>query len=129
MEWQELILTIFQVCIIPLLGVLTTFFVKWVNAKSAEIQTNIDDATLRKYMGMLTETIADCVVATNQTFVEALKAQGKFDEEAQKEAFRQTSMAVIQILSDDAKEYLSSAVGDLETYITKKIEAEVNLNK
>ena len=129
MEWQELILTIFQVCIIPLLGVLTTFFVKWVNAKSAEIQTNIDDATLRKYMGMLTETIADCVVATNQTFVETLKAQGKFDEEAQKEAFRQTSMAVIQILSEDAKDYLSSAVGDLETYITKKIEAEVNLNK
>ena len=129
MEWQELILTIFQVCIIPLLGVLTTFFVKWVNAKSAEIQTNIDDATLRKYMGMLTETIADCVVATNQTFVETLKAQGRFDEEAQKEAFRQTSMAVIQILSEDAKEYLSSAVGDLETYITKKIEAEVNLNK
>lgn len=128
-EWQELILTIFQVCIIPLFGVLTTFFVKWVNAKSAEIQTNIDDATLRKYMGMLTETIADCVVATNQTFVETLKAQGKFDEEAQKEAFRQTSMAVIQILSDDAKEYLTSAVGDLETYITKKIEAEVNLNK
>ncbi len=128
-ELQELILTIFQVCIIPLLGVLTTFFVKWVNAKSAEIQTNIDDATLRKYMGMLTETIADCVVATNQTFVETLKAQGKFDEEAQKEAFRQTSMAVIQILSEDAKEYLSSAVGDLETYITKKIEAEVNLNK
>lgn len=128
-ELQELILTIFQVCIIPLLGVLTTFFVKWVNAKSAEIQTNIDDATLRKYMGMLTETIADCVVATNQTFVETLKAQGKFDEEAQKEAFRQTSMAVIQILSDDAKEYLTSAVGDLETYITKKIEAEVNLNK
>lgn len=128
-ELQELILTIFQVCIIPLLGVLTTFFVKWVNAKSAEIQTNIDDATLRKYMGMLTETIADCVVATNQTFVETLKAQGKFDEEAQKEAFRQTSMAVIQILSEDAKDYLSSAVGDLETYITKKIEAEVNLNK
>ena len=128
-ELQELILTIFQVCIIPLLGVLTTFFVKWVNAKSAEIQTNIDDATLRKYMGMLTETIADCVVATNQTFVETLKAQGKFDEEAQKEAFRQTSMAVIQILSEDAKEYLSYAVGDLETYITKKIEAEVNLNK
>ena len=126
---MELIAQIFEVCIIPLLGVLTAFFVKWVNAKSAEIQTNIDDATLRKYMGMLTETIADCVVATNQTFVETLKAQGKFDEEAQKEAFRQTSMAVIQILSEDAKDYLSAAVGDLETYITKKIEAEVNLNK
>ena len=40
-----------------------------------------------------------------------------------------TSKAVLDILSDDAKEYLTAAVGDLNVYITKKIEAEVNLNK
>ena len=55
--------------------------------------------------------------------------QGKFDAEAQKEAFLLTSNAVIEILSDDAKIYLTAAVGDLNTYITKKIEAEVNINK
>lgn len=126
---QDFIPVLFQVCIIPLLGVLTTFFVKWVNAKSAEIQTNIDDATLNKYLQMLTETITDCVIATNQTYVESLKAQGKFDEAAQKEAFRLTSMSVIAILTDDAKEYLTTAVGDLEVFITKKIEAEVNNRK
>ena len=78
---------------------------------------------------MLTETITDCVIATNQTYVESLKAQGKFDEAAQKEAFRLTSMSVIAILTDDAKEYLTTAVGDLEVFITKKIEAEVNNRK
>lgn len=129
MEINELIASIFQVCIIPLLGVLTTFFVKWVNAKSAEIQTNIDDATLRKYMNMLTDTIADCVIATNQTYVESLKQQGKFDAEAQKEAFRITSAAVIEILSEEAIVYLTTAVGDLDVFITKRIEAEVNANK
>lgn len=129
MEISELVATIFQVCIIPLLGVLTTFFVKWVNAKSAEIQTNIDDATLKKYMEMLTNTITDCVIATNQTYVESLKQQGKFDADAQKEAFRITSTAVIEILSDEAIVYLTAAVGDLNAYITKKIEAEVNANK
>ena len=129
MNYTELIATIFQVCIIPLLGVLTTFFVKWVNAKSAEIKTNIDDATLKKYMDMLTQTITDCVIATNQTYVESLKAQGKFDIEAQKKAFELTSNAVMKILSVEAQEYLSSAVGDLNAYITKKIEAEVNANK
>ena len=129
MDYTQLIADIFQVCIIPLLGVLTAFFVKWVNAKSAEIKTNIDDATLKKYMDMLTQTITDCVVATNQTYVESLKAQGKFDAEAQKKAFELTSSAVMKILSTDAQEYLSSAVGDLNAYITKKIEAEVNANK
>lgn len=129
MNYTQLIADIFQVCIIPLLGVLTAFFVKWVNAKSAEIKTNIDDATLKKYMDMLTQTITDCVIATNQTYVESLKARGKFDADAQKKAFELTSSAVMEILSADAQEYLSSAVGDLNAYITKKIEAEVNANK
>lgn len=129
MEYTILISNIFQVCIIPLLGVLTTFFMKWVNAKSAEIQANINDATLKKYMEMLTSTITDCVIATNQTYVESLKAQGKFDAAAQQRAFELTSKAVMEILSEDAKIYLASAVGDLNAYITKKIEAEVNINK
>lgn len=129
MEWTELLADIFQVCILPLLGVLTAFFVKWVNAQSAKIQNTIDDATLKKYMDMLTQTISDCVIATNQTYVESLKQQGKFDLDAQKEAFNLTKGAVLAILSEEAQTYLSTAVGDLNAYITKKIEAEVNLNK
>ena len=129
MEWNELLVDIFEVCIIPLLGVLTAFFVKWVNAKSTEIKTNVNDATLPKYMDMLAQTISDCVIATNQTYVESLKAQGKFDLNAQKEAFNLTKDAVMTILSAEAQVYLSTAVGDLNAYITKKIEAEVNLNK
>lgn len=129
MEWNELLTEVFKVCIIPLLGVLTAFFVKWVNVKSTEIKTTIDDATLTKYMDMLTQTISDCVIATNQTYVESLKAQGKFDMEAQKTAFSLTKDAVMTILSAEAQIYLSTAVGDLNSYITKKIEAEVNLNK
>jgi len=129
MEYSEIITSIFQVCIIPLLGVLTTFFVKWVNAKSEEIQMNIDDATMKKYVDMLADTITDCVIATNQTYVESLKQQGKFDMNAQREAFSLTSAAVMEILSDEAKVYLTAAVGDLNAYITQKIEAEVNINK
>ena len=129
MEYTELITAIFKVCIIPLLGLLTSYFIKWVNAQNIKIKEEVDDETLEKYMDMLTQTITDCVLATNQTYVEALKQQGKFDIEAQKEAFRITSEAVLEILSDDAKQYLSSAIGDLNIYITKKIEAEVNLNK
>ena len=125
----QMITTIFEVCIIPILGVLTAFFVKWVNAKSAEVSANLDNATLTKYLNMLTETITNCVIATNQTYVESLKAQGAFDKAAQEEAFKRTSEAVMSILSQDAIEYLSTAVGDLKVFINKKIEAEVNLNK
>lgn len=129
MEISELINAIFQVCILPLLGVLTTFLVKWLQAKSQQLQVNAQDETSKKYMLMLTNTITECVLATNQTYVETLKQQNKFDAEAQKIAFEKTSEAVMSILTEDAKEYLTNAVGDLELYIKQKIEAEVNLNK
>ena len=126
---MELLFQIFEVCIIPLLGVLTTFFVKWVNAKSNEIQIKVDNVSADKYIAMLDKTITDCVIATNQTYVEALKKEGKFDAEAQAKAFEETKNAVLTILSDEAKSYLTSIVGDLQLYMNKKIEAEVKLNK
>ena len=129
MNYTELITTIFQVCIIPLLGVLTTFLIKWLQIKSNELQIKMDNDVADKYMVMLTNTITECVLATNQTYVEALKQQNKFDLEAQKIAFDKTNEAVMAILTEDAKEYLKSAVGDLELFIRQKIEAEVNLNK
>ena len=126
---SELLTQIFQVCIIPLLGVLTTFIIKWINVKSNQIQKNNDNALANKYTQMLTDTINSCVIATNQTYVESLKKQGKFDAEAQKQAFEQTTQAVLTILSQEAKDYLANIYGDLDKYISEKIEASVNINK
>jgi hypothetical protein len=35
----------------------------------------------------------------------------------------------MDILSEDAKAFLANAIGDLNLYITQKIEAEVSINK
>ena len=129
MDWFNLLTQIFEVCIIPLLAVLTTYIVKYIQVKSAEITEKTDNAIVNKYTVMLADTISACVLATNQTYVESLKKQGSFDEEAQKVAFSMTLNAVMEILSDDAKEYLSEAFGDLNSYITSQIEASINVNK
>ena len=123
---QNLINQLFQVCLIPMLGALTTFIVIWIKAKSAELQKKTNNDILNKYVQMATDTITNCVIATNQTYVNSLKEQGKFDEAAQKEAFQRTYQAVLLILSDDAKEYLSNAFGDLNKYLQEKIESTVN---
>ena len=129
MHWLNLLTQIFEVCIIPLLGILTTYIVKYIQVKSAEITEKTDNAIADKYTVMLADTISACVLATNQTYVEALKKQGSFDAEAQKTAFNMTLNAVMNILSDDAKKYLTEAFGDLNAYITSQIEASVNMNK
>ena len=129
MDWLALLSDIFEVCILPLLGVLTMYIVKFIQVKSTEITNKVDHDLVDKYVAMLAVTIEDCVIATNQTYVESLKQTGKFDTEAQKTAFNMTKNAVMAILSDEAKKYLESAVGDLNEYITQQIEAAVNVNK
>jgi hypothetical protein len=126
---MALLAEIMEVVVIPLLGILTAYVVKLVNAKIEDINKERDNVLEEKYLTMLGPTISDCVTATTQTYVESLKKQGKFDAEAQKEAFNQTYTAVMNILSEEAKKYLTVAVGDLNLYITQKIEAEVNVNK
>ena len=129
MEWTNLLYQIVEVCLVPLLGILTAYIVKFIKTKSSEIQTKIESDTADKYIAMVAETIASCVIATNQTYVEALKKKNAFTTEAQKEAFQMTYDAVMAILTDEAKYYLTQLYGDVSAYITTKIEAEVNISK
>lgn len=125
----ELIAQIFEICIFPLLSVLTAYAVQWIKTQTEKVKSNSQDEKTKSYLDMLNETITDCVIATSQTYVDSLKKQGKFDTEAQKEAFNTTYNAVMTILTEDAMEYLTKAVGDLQLYIEQRIEAEVKLNK
>lgn len=129
MDWLALLTDIFEVCVLPLLGVLTMYLVNFIRVKQSEITEKVDNEKADKYLTMLANTIENCVIATNQTYVETLKAQGAFDAEAQKTAFNMTKNAVLAILGNDAKMYLTNVVGDLNEYITQQIEAAVNINK
>lgn len=128
-NFLQMLSQIFEVCVIPLLGILTAYLVQYIATKKDVLIKQNDNALAAKYITMLSKTITDCVIATNQTYVDSLKTQGKFDAEAQKKAFNMTLTAVLSILNDEAKEYLTAIYGDLNTYITKQIEAAVNKNK
>lgn len=126
---NELISTIFQVVILPLLTVLTGFAVKWVNAKAKELKATTDNVYTHKYIEMLQDTIVKTVIAVNQTYVDTLKQQGSFDKAAQEEAFKRVYETVLLSLNEEAYEYLNNIFGDLQTYITAQIEAAVKEHK
>lgn len=128
-QYAELIKQIFEVCLFPLLGILTAFLIVFISKKAQELKAKTNNELYSKYIDMLEQTIINCVIATNQTYVDALKREGKFDGEAQKIAFQKTYDSVMAILSEDAKTYLNEAIGDLQAYIINQIEAQVNLNK
>lgn len=129
MDFVTLTPVIFQMVLIPLLAILTKYVTTWVQIKIDELTESKNNATFTKYMNLLQSTVIDCVIATNQTYVESLKLQGKFDVEAQKIAFQKTYDAVMLILTEDAVKYLNEALGDLDAYVNTLIEAQVNLQK
>lgn len=126
---MELVTQICLLCLLPLVGILSAYIIKWLKAKEVEILDKVDNDTADKYISLLFETISDCVSATTQTYVEALKKQGKFDAEAQKIAFTKSYEAVLAVLTDEAKMYLTNIYGDLNAFIATKIEAEVKAQK
>ena len=129
MDWMIIVEQIFKLVLFPVISIGGIYLIYFLSTKINELKNKTNSDIAEKYLDMLNDTIASTVLATTQTYVESLKKQNKFDAEAQKIAFQQTYDAVMKILTDEAKKYLIASVGDLETYVTNKIESEVALNK
>lgn len=129
MDWLKILQEIFVVCIIPLLGILTKYVITYIETQRDILIKENDNEIQKKYIVLLAETIKTCVIATNQTYVDALKNKDAFTPEAQKEAFNKTLNAVLVILGEEGQKYLSEVYGDLNTYIINQIQAEVKANK
>lgn len=117
-----------EICaiVVPLaLGALATFAIKLINQKIEESKSKTNSETKKMYLDMLNETVVECIKATNQTYVNELKGKDMFTKEAQLEALNKTKDSVMTILKGDAEDYLRAAVGDLETLVQEKIEANI----
>ena len=119
---------IVEICIIPILGILTTYLVTFIKSKTKQITDITENEIADKYIRMLSDTVTTCVIATNQTYVANLKKDNIFTAEAQKEALELTVSAVKAILSAEATAYLTAIYGDIDVLIKTKVEAEVNKN-
>lgn len=129
MVWTEILTEIFKVCIIPLLGLLTGYLVAFIKKKMDAVTKNTESELAKKYLGLLEETVINCVLTTKQTYVDALKDKNAFDADAQKEAFERTYNAVIANLTEEGRKYLEQVTADLPQFITEMIEARVAQTK
>lgn len=129
MDWLTTLNEAFQTLLPVVLLALSTTIIYYTGVLVKSGKEKSKCALVDKYLSMLEVTITNAVLATTQTYVDAMKKQNAFDKEAQKKAFSMTYEAVMKVLTDEAKLYLESAVGDLNTYITNQIEATVKLTK
>ena len=125
----EFIPQLFNLVIFPLIIALGGFLVVFINTKTQELKNKTKNELEQKYIERISNVITACVLNTQQTYVDSLKKQGKFDQDAQKQAFNDTKDAVLGMLNAELKDFISEAFGDINNYLTIAIEASVNSNK
>jgi len=126
---MQMLQDIFFTCVIPLLGILCVYGVTALKKYAEGIKEQTDNDLYDKYIDMLISTIETCVIATNQTYVDELKKQGKFGPEEHNIAYHKTFDAVKALLSEEAQKYLATIYGDLDFYISQLIQESVRVNK
>ena len=93
-------------------------FIVWMNGK-------IKDDKMRRHAQAVTEIIYNAVQAIFQTFVEALKDDGKFTEEEQKLAKEKCMEIIMGQLTEELKKYIQDNFGDIQAYLSNQIEAVI----
>lgn len=101
------------------LGTLITFL----------INKYIKNDKLKTILSSLNETVRNAVSEVYQTYVEALKKDGMFDAEAQKEALSRALEIIKTNLPSDVMAWVQDNYTDIDAYFKSLIEAAIGLLK
>lgn len=93
------------------------------------IKSKVKNEKLNHVISELGDTVISSVDYINQTFVDQLKKDGKFDKKAQKEALSRAIMTVLNTLTNNTKKILEKEGIDINLLIEKLIEAYINEKK
>ena len=118
----ELLQNILFAVITAVVPVATTFICRWLISLYEEKKVKIKNEKARATVDLVTDMIVAAVETTTSTYVKQLKAESLFDAEAQKEAFNKTFESVKKQLTEESTKIIAETYGDVETYLTNKIE-------
>ena len=115
--------------LIPLLITIITICICTITSKIAK---NAAESAPSKYSEIiygLENVVNKAVITTNQTFVNELKKQGRFDKEVMEEAYNKTFNSIVASLSQSFFEYIDEENIDIDTLLKNMIETSVDWNK
>ena len=118
MDWIALIISLSNIAFYVVLAYCIPLLFQLIKSK---IKSDKAD----KYLKGAEELVSDCVKQVNQTFVDSLKKEGKFDMDAQKVAFTMCADEVNKLISNEMKEAVALAYNDFSEWLNTKIDAKV----
>ena len=115
--------------LIPLLITIITICVCMMTSKIAKDAARLAPSKYSEIIYGLENIVNKAVITTNQTFVNELKKQGKFDKEAMEVAYNKTFNSIVASLSQSFFEYVDKETIDIDALLKNMIETSVDWNK
>ena len=72
MTYAEILAVIFEVVVLPLIGILSKYLIQWLNAKAEEVKMKTSNELCQKYVDYINDTI-DNYVFHSKKFIEKYK--------------------------------------------------------
>lgn len=120
-----LIHEVLYVVIIAVVPVLAKYIVDLLNSKREEISARAESFAFQDAILRAIQLVQDAVDTTSQTYVEALKKEGKFDSESQKKAMDMTIQSVEKLMDKDMKDLINTVYLDFDEWVRVQIESYI----
>ena len=118
----NIISVIVTAVIIPVITLVGGKLVSWLNAK-------INNEKANAMLTAATNAVVNAVRSVLQTYVDTLKANGKFDESSQRIALIKAKKLALESMNEEVQKYIGTTYGNIDTWITTMIEATLNAIK
>ena len=113
----------------PLVIAISSFLITLIRQQTAKIEDKIKDDRAKRLIEIAEGVVSQAVISVTQTYVDGLKAENEFGEEAQRVAFEQSKDKIYMLLTDETMKAVQDNYGNIEEWIKTKIEETVNKNK
>lgn len=129
MSVKDFIREVLYLIITGIMPLLIVYAINFLKVKIKEQEESLDNEQLIKYIDAGVDAISKAVISVNQTYVDTLKKQGKFDAEAQSTAKQMAIDKAKELITTDSKNAITTLYNDFEAYLNEAIEALVRENK
>ena len=124
------VMNIIETCVIsPLLIAVTSYVIAFLHKQTVRLQETVKNEKMKNLIGIAEGIVSQAVNTVSQTYVDGLKAEGKFDAEAQKAAFEKSKAYVYTLMTEDTLNAIRENYGNLDTWVSTKIEENIANNK
>ena len=125
----NLLMELLYVVLIGAIPIVSKYLIQQIEAKKNEILKDDKTKDFQNSIEGAMSLVEKVVDYVSQTYVDALKKEGKFDAVAQQNAYNKAVEALEKLMDDDMKHILINVYGDLSTWMKVAIESYIKSNK